>query len=97
MIVPCRNERDRISQCLESILQNDYPCKLEIIVVDGMSDDGTRRIFHGIKVTCRSSAVLGAGHIPRIGETICYHGRDYRVSEVTWDFGEDRVFIGRRF
>jgi len=44
VIVPCRNERDWIGQCLESILANDYPRdRLEVLVVDGMSSDGTRQ------------------------------------------------------
>jgi glycosyltransferase involved in cell wall biosynthesis len=42
IVVPCRNERRHIARCLESILANDYPQeRLEILVVDGMSDDGT--------------------------------------------------------
>lgn len=45
IIMPVRNEAGFIKQAIESILQNDYPAeKMEIIVVDGMSDDGTRKI-----------------------------------------------------
>lgn len=45
LIVPCRNERHHIRECLESLLGNDYPAaRREILVVDGMSDDGTREI-----------------------------------------------------
>jgi glycosyltransferase involved in cell wall biosynthesis len=44
-VVPCRNEEKHIGRCLESILANDYPKhRLEILVVDGMSEDGTREI-----------------------------------------------------
>jgi glycosyltransferase involved in cell wall biosynthesis len=43
VIVPCRNEQDWIARCLDSVLRNDYPKdRLEVLVVDGMSDDGTR-------------------------------------------------------
>ncbi len=43
VIIPCRNERRFIGSCLDSILSGDYPPELlEIIVADGMSDDGTR-------------------------------------------------------
>ena len=43
VIVPCRNEQKWIDQCLQSILANDYPAdRLEVLVIDGMSDDGTR-------------------------------------------------------
>jgi glycosyltransferase involved in cell wall biosynthesis len=48
VIVPCRNEEKHIARCLESILANDYPKdRLEILVVDGMSEDGTREIVAG--------------------------------------------------
>ncbi len=44
-IVLCRNEEKFIDKCLDSIIANDYPKeKLEILVVDGMSEDRTREI-----------------------------------------------------
>jgi succinoglycan biosynthesis protein ExoA len=46
IIVPCRNEKDHIHACLRSILAQAWPPDdLEIIVADGMSDDGTRDIL----------------------------------------------------
>lgn len=46
VIVPCRNERRHIVACLDSILSNQYPANaLEIIVVDGASEDGTRALL----------------------------------------------------
>lgn len=45
IIVPCLNEREFIGACLDSVIANDYPKdRLEILVIDGMSDDGTRAI-----------------------------------------------------
>lgn len=45
IILPIRNESRYISRCLEAILAQDYPSgRIEILVVDGMSDDGTRDI-----------------------------------------------------
>ena len=45
IIVPCRNEEEFIGRCLDSVVANMYPKdKLEILVVDGMSEDRTRRI-----------------------------------------------------
>lgn len=45
IVIPCRNEEKHIANCLDSIMANDYPRdKLEILVVDGMSEDGTRGI-----------------------------------------------------
>jgi len=44
VIMPIRNEAGFIERAIKSILDNDYPAeKVEILVVDGMSDDGTRR------------------------------------------------------
>ena len=46
VVLPVRNEADFVERCLHSIRENDYPSdRLEILVVDGMSDDGTRDIL----------------------------------------------------
>ncbi|MGE5801471.1 MAG: glycosyltransferase family 2 protein [Gemmatimonadota bacterium] len=45
IVIPCRNEARYIEACLESILAADYPADLiEVLVVDGGSDDGSRDI-----------------------------------------------------
>jgi len=45
IIMPIRNEVDFIERAIRSVLDNDYPAeRMEILVVDGMSDDGTREI-----------------------------------------------------
>jgi glycosyltransferase involved in cell wall biosynthesis len=45
VIVPCRNEEQHIGRCLESILASDYPHeRMELLVVDGMSNDRTRAL-----------------------------------------------------
>ena len=44
--IPCRNEAQYIGSCLASILAGDYPLdRLEILVADGRSDDGTGEIL----------------------------------------------------
>ena len=46
IVVPCRNEERYLVECLDSILSCDYPAdRLEVLVVDGMSDDGTRALL----------------------------------------------------
>lgn len=46
VIIPCRNEEKFIGQCLDSITTQDYPKdRIEVMVVDGMSEDGTREII----------------------------------------------------
>ncbi len=50
VIVPCRNEKNHIEKCIRSILNQEYQSgKIEFIVVDGMSDDGTRDILMRIE------------------------------------------------
>ena len=45
IIMPIRNEADFIERAIRSILNTSYPAeKMEVLVVDGMSDDGTREI-----------------------------------------------------
>jgi glycosyltransferase involved in cell wall biosynthesis len=46
VIIPCRNEEKFIGKCLDSIIANDYPKdKLEVLVMDGMSQDKTKDII----------------------------------------------------
>jgi succinoglycan biosynthesis protein ExoA len=45
-VIPCRNERSHIETCVRSVLgQEPVPGDFEVIVIDGMSDDGTREIL----------------------------------------------------
>ena len=45
VVIPMRNEENHISQCLQSIVSQDYPKELmEVLVVDGMSEDSSREI-----------------------------------------------------
>jgi glycosyltransferase involved in cell wall biosynthesis len=56
IIMPIRNEVDFIERAIQSILDNDYPRqKMEVIVADGCSDDGTRAIVE--KITSRDCRV----------------------------------------
>jgi len=46
IIIPCWNEEKFIGKCLDSIINQNYPKeKLEVLVVDGMSEDKTREII----------------------------------------------------
>ena len=50
IIIPCRNEKNYILKSIEGAFNLDYPRdKLEILVVDGMSDDGTRELISELK------------------------------------------------
>lgn len=46
VVIPCRNEEKYIASCIDSVLRADYPSdKLQVLVSDGESDDGTRDIL----------------------------------------------------
>jgi len=63
IILPIRNEAKFIASSLSAVLNQDYPSeRLEIIVADGMSADGTRKIvesFQDIYPTVRLIDNLG--------------------------------------
>lgn len=47
VLIPTYNEEHYISQCLDSILMNDYPQDLlEVVIIDGKSTDRTKEIVH---------------------------------------------------
>ncbi len=47
VVIPCRNEQGHIVRCIESVLQSEYPSDLlDVIVIDGLSDDGTVNTIH---------------------------------------------------
>ena len=46
VIIPCRNEKAFIKNVLDDMLNQDYPRQfIAVLVIDGMSDDGTRDII----------------------------------------------------
>lgn len=50
VILPCRNEIAHIGSCISSILDQREPVGgFELLVVDGMSDDGTRDVLAGLQ------------------------------------------------
>ena len=69
VVLPTRNERGFIRDCLDSLLAQDYPNIVEVLVVDGGSDDGTPdlatasgpriRVFDNPGVTAASAMNLG--------------------------------------
>jgi glycosyltransferase involved in cell wall biosynthesis len=65
VVIPCRNEAKWIARCLDSVLQNDYPADcVEIVVVDGMSSDGTRDILR--EYACKHARVRTVDNQRRI-------------------------------
>ena len=44
IIIPCRNEEKHIGKVIEDLINNNSDQPIEILVIDGMSTDGTRKI-----------------------------------------------------
>ncbi len=48
IVLPCRNEAKYIGRCLDTIIAAQYPHeKMELLVVDGRSEDATRELVRG--------------------------------------------------
>jgi succinoglycan biosynthesis protein ExoA len=48
VIMPIRNEVEHVERCLDAVLAQDYPADcLDVVVLDGMSEDRTREIVSG--------------------------------------------------
>jgi len=83
VLIPCYNEKDFIGPCLDSVLANDYPQdRIEILVVDGNSSDGTADVLSDYarrdsrirvlkNVRRMISASLNVGIDSARGEVVC--------------------------
>lgn len=77
VIVPARNEEDYISECLDSLIKQDYP-NFEVILIDDSSEDRTWEIMQ--KYTAKYNGLiksLRAGPRPHgwVGKNwACYRG-----------------------
>jgi glycosyltransferase involved in cell wall biosynthesis len=64
IIIPVRNEARFIGACLRSILDGDYPpSRRELIVVDGMSRDGTREIVEALERSTPAVRLFNNPHL----------------------------------
>ncbi len=52
-VIPARNEADMLPACLPSLLGQDYPGRLSVIVVDDDSSDGTAKTAAKLGDGCR--------------------------------------------
>lgn len=79
VILPALNERNYIRDCLDSLLAQDYPNIVEVLVVDGGSSDGTRelvsaegepvRLVDNPRVT--AAAAMNVGLAEAKGDVVC--------------------------
>ncbi|NIM58343.1 MAG: glycosyltransferase [Candidatus Aminicenantes bacterium] len=63
VLVPARNEERNIENCVSSLLQSDYP-KLEIIVLDDNSTDGTYGILKELSEHHKNLRVIKGKKLP---------------------------------
>lgn len=70
VIIPCRNEKQHIREFLDSVLAQelDPGWELEILVADGMSDDGTRAVLRAYMERAHNVSLIdNAGRIVSTG------------------------------
>lgn len=60
IIVPCRNEKRHIGKFVDSVLAQelDPGCDMEILIADGMSDDGTREELISRMARCQKLRMI---------------------------------------
>lgn len=107
VVLPTLNERPYIRDCLDSLLSQDHPGLVEILVCDGGSTDGTREIVAAAPAPVRlvenpgvtAAAGMNAGIAAATSEVICradahtLYAKDYvrRCVEVLEETGADNV------
>ena len=69
VVIPCRNEKSHIEDCVRSILAQEEPQGgFEVIVADGLSDDGTDEILRRLAAADhRLRVVKNPGRITSCG------------------------------
>ena len=72
VVVPARNERDNIGNCIAAILAQQYPAHLfEVIVADDHSEDGTAQVVAAFK-DARVRCISLADHLLPGHKTVAY-------------------------
>lgn len=81
ILIPIRNETHYIEKCLEAVLKQDYPNELvEILIADGMSDDGTRDLLKAFQINeSRVKVFDNPGKIVAIGLNLLTHNANGEI------------------
>ncbi|MGQ9459515.1 MAG: glycosyltransferase family 2 protein [Anaerolineae bacterium] len=83
VIMPIRNEAAYIARSLGAVLAQDYPHdRMEVLVVDGMSDDGTRGVVAGLQVRHPQFAIRILNNPARIVPTALNLGLRHARGEI---------------
>ncbi len=79
VVIPCRNEKKHIKECIDSIFASHYS-DIEVIVADGMSDDGTREVLVELQKQYQALKVVNNP------EKLTPYAFNYGVKNATGDF-----------
>ncbi|NIT36476.1 MAG: glycosyltransferase [candidate division Zixibacteria bacterium] len=105
VVIPCREEQNYIGKALRAVLANDWPSdRLEVLVVEGDSHDGTRDIVAEIaardaRIKIIDNPGLFAGSAMRIGHAAARGDYIVRVdahAEIPPDYVKKGVAILRQ-
>jgi hopene-associated glycosyltransferase HpnB len=61
VIVPARNEADMLPRSLRTLLEQDYPRPITVIVIDDQSEDDTTEVVRGMTAAAQRDVVLLRG------------------------------------
>jgi len=64
ILVPARNEERSIGECVSSLLAQEYPGSLEVVVLDDGSTDRTREILTQLTLTSSRLRVIAGESLP---------------------------------
>lgn len=85
-VIPARNEAEGIAECVGSLLRQDYPGRLQVIVVDDQSEDGTADIVRSLNDS-RLHVFHGAPHPP------VWTGKLFAVSQGVAEAGSEPDYL----
>ncbi len=78
VLIVCFNEATWIEACLDSLIANDYPReRIEFVVIDGGSDDGT------VDIVERIAAAAGNVRLVHNEARLKPHGLNLGIRETT--------------
>ena len=96
VLTPTLDSSQTLEQCLESIINQDYPKnKLEIIIADGGSNDNTLKIAQKYNARVYIDEAHGLGVLGEHGRGVCeYWGLEDKVDLVMGTFSKSLASIG---
>jgi len=70
VVIAVKNEVTYIKRCLESVFNQDFDGKYEVIVVDGMSTDGTFELIEELQKKFDFKLLKNSGINAAVGRNI---------------------------